>query len=140
MEITSKKVTRWYFKGRGYSSKKLAYKKWAYRLLLDDILGENVIKVSHDDFGNSYEENKGRPAVEGLTDDEAKAKMHDLFADKFPHEVSPGCGSVCRMNYENVWTSEGPDVQEDGFYYASCKAAQQDWIDNKAQELMNESK
>lgn len=125
-QITSKKVTRWYLDGKGYATRKFAYKKLAYKMLLDEILGEV--------------ENGTRAKLKDLTEDEVRATMHDLFAEKFPHEVSPRCAGVCRMNYKDVWTYEGPDTEEDGFAFASCKAAQQDWLNNKAEELINESK
>lgn len=124
-QITSKKVTRWYLNGKGYSSKKFAYKKLAYQYLLDEVLGENI--------------NGGRVKLKDLDEEESKATMHDLFAEKFPHEVSSRCDYVCRKNYKDVWTGEGPDVEEDGFAFDSCKAAQQDWLNSKAEELINES-
>lgn len=121
-QITSKKVTRWYLDGKGYASRKIAYKKLAYQYLLDELLGEV--------------DNGSRTKLKGLTDDEVKTVMHDVFADKFPHEVSPRCHYVCRMNYKEVWDAyNGPDTEEDGFAFDSCKAAQQDWINNKAEEL-----
>lgn len=119
--LTSKKVTRWYLDGKGYASKKIALKKLAYQHLLDEVLG----KV----------DNGGRVALKGMNDEEAKATMNRLFAEKFPHEVNARCDYVCRKNWKDVWTAEGPDVEEDGFAFDSCKAAQQDWIKNKAEEL-----
>lgn len=123
-EIKSKQVTRWYLDGKGYSTKKFAYKKLAYQYLLDEVLGEV--------------DNGVRANLKDLTDEEVKETMTRLFAEKFPHEVSPRCDYVCRKNWKDVWTYEGPDVEEDGFAFDSCKAAQQDWLNNKAEELMNE--
>lgn len=127
MQVTSKKVTRWYLNGKGYATEKAAYKKLAYTCLLDEVLGKVHEGV--------------RSKFKGLSDDEITKTMRDLFADKFPHEVSSRCYYVCRKNYRDVWDSySGPDVEEDGFFYESCKAAQQDWINNKAEELRNENK
>lgn len=121
-QITSKKVTRWYLNGKGYSSKKFAYKKLAYQYLLDEVLGENI--------------DGGRVKLKGLTADEAKATMHDLFAEKFPHEIDQRCDYVCHKTYSQVWDNyNGPDEVEDGFAFDSCKAAQQTWIKNKAEEI-----
>ncbi len=121
-QITSKKVTRWYLDGKGYASKKIAYKKLAYKFLLDEVLGEV--------------DNGTRTKLKDLNDDQVKETMTRLFAEKFPHEVSPRCDYVCRKNYRDVWDAyNGPDTEEDGFAFDSCKAAQQDWIKEKAEEL-----
>lgn len=124
--ITSKKVTRWYYKGKGYSSKRLAYKKLAYRHLLDEVLGENIIKTNYDDYGHSWERNKGRSKLQGVSD--AKATIHDLFAEKFPHT---DCDET------TCWKRYLPDGEtEDGYLYDTCRKAQRDWINQKADELI----
>lgn len=119
--LKSKKVTRWYLDGKGYASKKIALKRLAYQHLLDEVLGEV--------------ENGVRVNLKDLNEDEVKETMTRLFAEKFPHEVAKRCDYVCRKNYKDVWTAEGPDVEEDGFAFDSCKAAQQDWIKERAEEL-----
>lgn len=120
------------------SYKKLAYRKLAYRLLLDELLGpvETKEEWGQNIYGDegSYEVKLPRIKLRDITEDEAKNIIHDAFMDKFPHGVSPRCDSVCMKRY-------APDGEtEDGYFYDTCKAAQQDWINTKADELMTASK
>lgn len=130
-KVYSKQVRRWYLNGKGYAGRKLAYKALAYRLLLDELLGEVFIETGYDGAGGSYEIKRGRAKLIKLDDTQAKAEIHDLFMAKFPHTDSVSCRAWCDKRYL------GDGETEDGYVYDSCRAAQRDWIERKAEELIN---
>ena len=120
--VTSRQVTRWYFDGKGYSNKMLAYKKMAYKLLLDELLGDVGVtqELGQNAYGDegTYEVKLPREKLRDLSDKEIKNFIHDAFLEKFPHETSLRCDTVCAKRYL------GDGETEDGYVYDTCKAAQ----------------
>ena len=125
--IYSKKVTRWYFKGKGYASESMAYRAAAKDAMKDFVLGPRVpVSDSGTDcFGREfdYEWLGGRAKLEGFTGD-AKERIRELYADAFPHY---GGDNEC---YAKCYTNDDGD-----HLHRSCQVAQKRWLANKIQEL-----
>lgn len=128
--IYSRKVTRWYFNGKGYASEAMAYRAAAKAALLDHVLGKReVVSDEVTEWNGStrcYEYLGGRPQLKGVTGD-GKERIRELFAEAFPHYNGDNdCYDYC-------------DRDENGDYRSpSCSRAQKRWLANKVQELMSQ--
>ena len=138
-DITSRKVTRWYYRGKGFASKNGAYRSKAYRLLLDELLGESGMTTDYNDAGNSMDLVLGRSKLRGFTNSkDVDDFIRVAFAQKFPHgdTLNPKCEGICQIRYvPNPSYADLDDTFEE-YAFPSCKMAQKEWIINKANELI----
>ena len=119
--VTVRMMKRFYFDGRGYNSKKSAY-RMAAKYDLRKLVREEL--------------QKEHPSTE---------EIEALYVRMFPHEEDFSCGKeshggTCRedgnyetygnsMAWEDLWVHEG-------WAYAWCKTKWKAWLDAKAAELM----
>lgn len=136
LKITSRIVTRYYFNGKGYSTKQQAYRAKAKRLLLELVLGP----WEEDDCYGFW---RLANAPYGMGPGEAKKDMDRRFGLFFPHGttdgcVQPGCIDNTEIRDGNYHTSCYCYGEEGAyeFKYESCKWSQEQWIKAKVKELM----
>lgn len=139
--VTARAVTRYFYNGKGYSTKRKAYEAKARRMLLEMVLGPaEDYSCLIDERGNSYDYIGLAWCQEHLNT--TKEDIDARFAEFFPHEggeIEPGCGDKRPQGTEAVCA--GDWCQEDYGYvkdltFASCRTAQCRWIRKKAKELM----
>lgn len=82
--VTSRVVRRYYYNGKGYPTKRLAYTAKAKKLLVELVLGPYQAKIAFDPWERDWYELVNRP-TEG---DEAEQKraIDARFAEFFPHD------------------------------------------------------
>lgn len=143
--ITSRVVRRYYFNGKGYSTKQLAYRAKAKRLLLELVLGPWEERDDGYSEGCSWWALANSPT--GVGTDQEKKVLDARFAVFFPHDespemVQPGClhdpsADGCRHSYDPEYDRDGRLIQQWGdFEFESCKWSQEQWIKAKVRELM----
>ena len=111
--ITHKKVSRWFYNGKGYATRSAAYKAWAKSLLLDLI------------YDNWRSWNAGMMDEEQDDYEKRQVEHFDaLAAVHFPHDESKECHQYCRTGEYNAHA------------WKSCKGSMRRWISDKATELI----
>lgn len=138
-EITCKTVRRWYFKGKGYASRKRAYRAKAKRLLFELVFGPRV-EAWHG--GATWFQLMNESPPPGV---DWKDHIDARFALFFPHDnsdtaIQPGCmhdpsAHACRRVYADYNVFNDREGEWD-FKFKSCKHSQQLWLDRKVAELM----
>jgi len=118
--ITKKKVSRWFYKGKGYASETAALKA----LALDTLKAEIMNKSG----GRFWQRVRELDALSGFSEEEGNGyrdAMGELWAEKFPHSEDGSCfqrSNGCNRSRGIAW----------------CKLAKKQWIDAKVSDLRAE--
>ncbi len=140
-KVVQRKVTRYYVKGKGYSTRRAAYMVLAKQMLFDLVLGP-VHEVPAE-LREEYDEMDpvcyaGRRNLLGCHESEIKDKIDELFARAFPHadcegSVRPGC-----MSADPSDACVCAQTPQGAFRFTSCKWSQGRWLQEAVNRLMDE--
>lgn len=118
--ITKRKVSRWFYKGKGYASETSALKAQALDILKSEIMNKFGSRfwqrVRELDESNGFSEDSGQ----GYRD-----AMGEMWAKQFPHPEDGSCFKCiggCNQSRGIDW----------------CKVAKKQWLDAKISDLRAE--
>ena len=136
--VTCKVVKRYYYRGKGYASLKLACRVKAKRMLVEMVLGPYV------EASSGFSEDPVHFELENAWPKESidrKSHVDCRFAEFFPHEggkLYPGCMDKQVLD-ARCRTTGGNDPEEGyacDFVFESCKQAQELWLKDMTEQLM----
>lgn len=135
--VKSRVAKRWFFNGKGYSTKRNAYTAKAKKMMMEMVLGPMIEHSQECDYGevhwNQLENDPRNGKV--MTKEESREALDARFAVFFPHVDSFECDQECRV-INQEYDQWGRCTCEGDFEFQSCKGAQKRWLDAKVNELM----